>query len=429
MNIKSGIAWLSALLLTSIQCYAEEEFTFDASEFEKKPFEFGGYGELLYEHFELNQDSATYLLFFPEQSDRDQLDRITGAIELFGNYSKNKFGAKFTLHGEAKHDQLDNDSFLRLYQGLISYKPTPQATLELGKKATKWGKGYAWNPVGFIERRKDPNDPNLSREGYVVAAADLIYSQDSALKTIAFTPVLLPVTSNINDTYGKPDHNNLAMKLYLLFYDTDIDFLSLSNGSRSARYGVDFSRNITTNFEIHGEWAYISETTKPVFDSEGNVDTVTDSANNYLVGLRYLTENETTWITEYYHNGSGYSKNELETFYELVHDAKITADNPLIGQLKTIGKQGYVIPNPGQNYLYIRAANKEPFDFLYFVPALTSIINLDDHSYSLTAEATYSGWTSLELRGRLSFLQGDPLTEFGEKQNQTKFELRLRYYY
>ena len=76
------------------------------------------------------------------------------------------------------------------------------------------------------------------------------------------------------------------MKLYLLFYDTDIDFLTLSNGSRSARYGIDFSRNISSNFEIHGEWAYISESTKLVFDNEGNVDSVTDSANNYLLGLR-----------------------------------------------------------------------------------------------------------------------------------------------
>ena len=111
---RSGAVFLSTLLLTSFTCYAEEEFTFDATEFEKKPFEFGGYGELLYEHFWLNQDSASYKLFFPDQS-RDHLDRITGAIELFGNYSKNKFGAKFTLHGEAKHDQLGSDNFLRLY--------------------------------------------------------------------------------------------------------------------------------------------------------------------------------------------------------------------------------------------------------------------------------------------------------------------------
>ena len=34
----------------------------------------------------------------------------------------------------------------------------------------KWGKGYAWNPVNFIDRPKDPYDPDLPieyiRQGY-----------------------------------------------------------------------------------------------------------------------------------------------------------------------------------------------------------------------------------------------------------------------
>lgn len=38
----------------------------------------------------------------------------------------------------------------------------------------RWGKGYAWNPVGFVERPKDPNDPELAREGYWMASADYI---------------------------------------------------------------------------------------------------------------------------------------------------------------------------------------------------------------------------------------------------------------
>ena len=38
--------------------------------------------------------------------------------------------------------------------------------MEAGKRTLRWGKGYAWNPIGFVERPKDPNDPDLAREGY-----------------------------------------------------------------------------------------------------------------------------------------------------------------------------------------------------------------------------------------------------------------------
>ena len=66
----------------------------------------------------------------------------------------------------------------------------------------KWGKGYAWNPVAFVDRPKDPEDPELAREGYVVATADYIKSFQGPLKTVSLTPVLLPVYKDVNDDFG-----------------------------------------------------------------------------------------------------------------------------------------------------------------------------------------------------------------------------------
>ena len=200
MNHGQCFRYVYALVLITLNCSAAEEFTFDTSEFEKKTFEFGGYAELLYEHMQLRQDAALYYLNFTDQSDLSHLDRATASLEVFGNYQNNKFGADFTLHGEAYHDQVENDEFLHLYEGFISFEHNPSTTVQLGKKALKWGKGYAWNPIAFVERRKDPNDPDLAREGYIMATADYIRSQDSQLKTIAITPVVLPVYEHINDT-------------------------------------------------------------------------------------------------------------------------------------------------------------------------------------------------------------------------------------
>jgi hypothetical protein len=60
---------------------------------------------------------------------------------------------------QATHDQIASDSSSRFDELLVSWKPSPSFTLDAGKTVVKWGKGYAWNPVGFIERPKDPNDP------------------------------------------------------------------------------------------------------------------------------------------------------------------------------------------------------------------------------------------------------------------------------
>lgn len=66
----------------------------------------------------------------------------------------------------------------------------------------------------------------------------------------------MPVYKHVNDGFGEKNNLNFAGKIYFLLYDTDIDLIFLTGGSKSTRYGIDFSRNITTNFEIHGEFAF-----------------------------------------------------------------------------------------------------------------------------------------------------------------------------
>jgi hypothetical protein len=88
----------------------------------------------------------------------------------------------------------------------------------------------------------------------------------------------------------------------------------------------------------------------------------------------------------------------------------------------------YGRPNPMRDYLYFRASQKEPFDILYFTPALTSIINLQDASLVVIPELTYSPITNLELRFRTPVLIGGKGTEYGEKQNNYRIDLRMRYY-
>ncbi len=61
---------------------------------------------------------------------------------------------------------------------------------------------------------------------------------------------------------GQINGLNFAGKLYLLLYDTDIDLMAMTGESKTNRVGMDFSRNITTNLEIHGEFAFINNQKK-----------------------------------------------------------------------------------------------------------------------------------------------------------------------
>ena len=109
------------------------------------------------------------------------------------------------------------------------------------------------------------------------------------MKTVAFTPVILPVYEHVNDDFGQKNRINFAAKLYVLLYDTDIDLMAFTGGSRTARYGVDFAKNLQTNLEIHGEWAYLTNVETRFVDEQGQLFSRTADVMSYLLGLRYLT--------------------------------------------------------------------------------------------------------------------------------------------
>ncbi|OGA64261.1 MAG: hypothetical protein A3F77_07710 [Betaproteobacteria bacterium RIFCSPLOWO2_12_FULL_67_28] len=427
--LRARPAWALVVFLLVSNASAAENYSFDASEFEKKPFEFGGYVELKQEAFSLNRAGAFYRLGYYGQPQRERLERTTATLQLTGKLRHGIGTFDFRTNSDLQRDQLVRERDNKLFEAVYSMRPSPGITLEAGKRALRWGKGYAWNPIGFVERPKDPNDPQLAREGYVVADGDFIFNPGGDLQTVAFTPVLLPAGSDVNSDFGARGHANPAAKLYLLYRDTDIDFAWQGKGSRPARFGFDFSRNLASNFEIHGEWARIRQFAKPVTDSFGNVRTVVANATSYLLGLRYLTERDTTYIAEYFRNGTGYSEDEARQFYRLVDTAFATSNSVLVQRALALGQGSYGRPNAGSRYLYFRAQQKDALGIVYFQPALTAMVNLEDRSYQVTPELQYTGINNLELRLRLFLLHGGAMTDFGEKANSRKFELYARYYF
>jgi hypothetical protein len=421
------------LICISSVSFADEEYKFDISEIEKKPYHIGGYVEFRPVIFWLDNDAALYKLRFFNEDEGNTTEEYNGELQIEGSYEKGIARLFARVNGNLTYNYQGWSDSLDLYEGTLSLKPSNSLAIDLGKKVQKWGKGYAWNPVAFVDRPKDPEEPDLALEGFWMASADYIKSFDGPLKTLSVTPVFIPIYEHINDDFGEINELNFAGKLYLLLYDTDIDFTFLTGGSKTPRIGFDFSRNITTNFEVHGEFAYINNFKQKTIDEQGRVSESKFDAKSYLLGVRYLTKTDTTFIFEYYHNGTGYTQDEIKDFFSLVnrsYETYVSSGNPgLFTKAQSLAQGNYSRVNPMEDYLYLRVTQKDPFNILYFTPALTGIMSLDDGSFSISPELTYTGITNLELRLKATANVGQKESEYGEKPSDYRLELRVRYYF
>jgi len=428
--------WPALAVLLTISygmALGEEEYSFDLSEIEKKPLHIGGYVEFRPALFGLDTNSSLYKLNSYDRDKENIREEYNFSALLDGSYKKGTTEFRAIVNTDLRKSYLGWSEETTLYEGYMSTRPSSMFNFNIGKKTLKWGTGYAWNPVAFLDRPKDPYDPELAREGFVVASADYIKSFDGPLKTFSFTPVLMPVYDHINDDFGKINRLNFAAKTYFLLYDTDIDLLFLTGGSKTNRYGMDFSRNITSNFEIHGEFAFINDFKKRYINSDGTVFNNEYDATSYLLGLRYLTESDTTYIFEFFHDATGFTESEMTDYFSFIDQGYDTylasGDDSLLTRASNLAEGSYNRRNPMRDYLYLRASQKEPFDILYFTPSVTGIFNTNDKSFSVGPELLYTGVKNLELRLRTNFLIGDSYTGYGEKQNDFWIGFRVRYYF
>ena len=416
--------------------FAEEEYKFDLSEIEKKPYHLGGYVELRPVLFVLDKDAALYKLKFFNRDEGKTIEAYYGKLQLEGSLEKGIARLFVKTNFDLLYSYLGwehNEPKSMIYEGYLSLKPSPSLSFKLGKQTQLWGKGYAFNFVSFVSRPKDPEEPELALEGYTMGSADYIRSFKGPLKTFSVTPVIFPVYKYVNEDFGTVGKLNFATKLYFLFYDTDIDLMAMTGGSRTSRVGMDFSKNITTNLEVHGEFAFINNQKSRVIDSQGNISEAKFDAKSYLLGIRYLTASDTTFIFEYYRNGTGFSHLEMKDYFTFIDKGYglflSKGNDSLLKKAASVTEGNYGRSNPSKDYLYFRISQKEPFNILYFTPAITGVMNLSDRSLSISPELLYTGIKNLELRLKATGLFGGRVSEFGEKQNDYRLELRVRYYF
>ena len=404
---------------------AADDYSFDISEIQKKPYEFSG--DIRFNSFlsRTNQSSDVFKLKYYSQTGNTYIYGDYLKPELFFKYKIRQFS--YNISGNAALSYSDNQWQFdkKLYENYISYK-TNNLSFEFGKRSLKWGKGYIWNPTNYAGRQKNIDDVDAALEGYYLLNAEWIKSFDSKLSNLALDFVVLPSDKNINNDYTETNAVNYAAKAYFLVYNTDIDFYLLLNTPGINKVGMDLSKNIESNWEMHFEFSRNLKNIKYFMNSSGVIEHTEYPGNNFLLGTRYLTNNEITIIFEYFHNFTGFTKEESDNFYEAIAKAISSGKAiPYYKQNLTYLNQQFI----SKDYLYLKFSWAQPYDILYFTPALYSVINLSDKSQSTTLYLSYSGITNLETIFKYSLLTGASATQFGTKIISDKLELQLKYYF
>ena len=292
-----------------------------------------------------------------------------------------------------------------------------------------WGKGYAFNPVGYINPQKNPDNPELPQEGILAFDVEYIKSFDSkVLRTFSFNTVVVPPYVDINKNFGDLKNIELAMKAYFLFFDTDVDFLFHYKNGKINQAGIDFSKNIVDSIELHGELScYLNKEKKYFKNNMLQMSTI--NGFSYLLGFRFLPDSNFIIIGEYYHCDTGLNKDEFQNFLSFLDNTYSSGNESIIQNAKDNIKNNFNSQTLMQDYAYLKMTINDSFGILYLTFSSTLIYNINDNSYLLVPEMSYKPYTNLQLILKTYASFGDKDSEFGNKQYSATYEMWLRIYF
>ena len=330
-----------------------------------------------------------------------------------------------TFYQYAKEEPLSL-SFFELYGSL---NLSPRLSMSIGKRRFNWGKGYAFNPVGYVNTEKDPENPDLALAGKTSVYISYNRSFTSnLLQNFSVGAILLAPEAEINQRFASTDKIGAAFKLYFLLKNIDIEFMAAFKKNEPQRIGLDFSTNLRENLEIHAELSYAHDEVKHlIIDdliSQRKID-----GGSYLLGLRYLNRFNTTLISEYYHNNSGMSKKEFSSYVSYLENSMESKTPELINSEKLNMSTIFRSKTLMRDYLYVKLIQPEPFSWLYSSISMFTIFNLTDKSFLISPQLSYKPYTNFEVLLWPFLFFGSNDTEYGSKQFEKKIEIWMRFYF
>ncbi len=341
------------------------EYGFDMDDIETKTYEYSGYLKASHKHQNTKQNKTTNSYLG---------EALVGFDYFAADWTlKSQFQAKYYGTDDGEKDIWTTN---QLY---IDYKLSSNSRFDIGKQSLMWGKAYFFNPVAFVDRKKDPNNPEVSKEGYVIAHYKYNKSYEKTLQNFSLDIVYMPTSKDTNDDFLNDNSNTVALKAYFLYFDTDIDIIYFHNDKLEDKFGFDFSKNLLTNFEIHGEYAKHD-----------------DENSSFVVGIKYLTSFDLTITSEYFYRS--YRLQKPEPFYD-------------------------------KRYFINKLSLKEPFGIVYSSIYYKNTLNTIDNSSQNSLGMIYNFKNDIQLD--MSYIKniGDEKSEFGSKNIEDTILSKLIWYF
>lgn len=195
----------------------------------------------------------------------------------------------------------------------VKLAPASALDLTFGRAILKWGTGYAFNPTGVIEPRRNPSDTSdrLRRfRGLDLAQADF-YFRASALTLVYLN------TLQTDGRWQFANDHRLALRASTRIRGFDVALIGFWEKQRRGKLGFNFTKVLGTALEIHGEFLGQRGTDAPqhLIAVAAAPDTLFRFPpfaplhaqqrrlfGQYLAGFQYTFGGKVNLAMEYFHN-------------------------------------------------------------------------------------------------------------------------------
>ncbi|MFA6506189.1 MAG: hypothetical protein WCT14_08830, partial [Treponemataceae bacterium] len=399
--LASGL-WAAAALAAFAQ---EATFEIPPPETTAPALELSGNIDVAYSAMFNKSDSPIYRLSVFGKEAATVTSAYPLGMYLNGDYQNPNAGAHVKTRTVYTNDGTVDFSLIEAYG---SFKLFDSSLVSVGKRIYAWGKGYAFNAVGYVNPVKNPEDVDALSPGLLALNYSFTKSiqagplDNAAVEFFAIPPDLRTAEETLDIR-----RTSYALRLYMLFWDTDIDLMGYYDPYEAKHIGLDFSRNILSSLELHGEAGYfIDKERYTIVGASAAADRV--DGFSYLIGLRWLSSWNMTAILEYYHDDAGLTADEFADYAAYLKNAADANTSTAVSQALQTRRNYFSSPRLMKDYAYLKVSMPEPFGLVDFSPAVFAIYNINDMSALVGLSAGFKPFTNFELNLSASIPIGEP---------------------
>lgn len=291
-----------------------------------------------------------------------------------------------------------------------------------GRALHRWGTGYAFNPTDVVAPDKDLMDPdNNEKRSIGNDIFKLEYFGESF--SLAFCWLTRLRVGSQFEAKG----SRVAVRWYKNLWDVDFSLIALFDRDGPPLWGSNLALVLGERLEIHGEASMqrgsFLRYHRAIVDSNQLYTEEPFSAfkrddhklfGQLLLGFQVTFPDNILWVSEYYHQDQGYSKDEWHRIMDyagylndLFHAPMgSAAQGNLLWTLNIFSSKG-AMRDYWMNYLSVPL-------FQSIQAQATAMINLSDWSLIVIPEIRFNPGNHFTFYARSFIFHGQERSEFGE---------------